>query len=161
MKQRINTWWKAILGGIMTLLGFSACDVVGEIISPRCEYGQPHANYKLLGDVKDTKGTPVKGIRVVFIPTGNTEERGWNNDTLYTDAKGHFEKATATYDWPGGHDKFTFVAEDVDGAANGAFQRKIMRAGDVTTSQVKKGEGSWYDGDFEVSADIILEEDTQ
>ena len=51
--------WKWLLGGVLTLLGFSGCEELGIM---RCEYGQPLADYKLIGDVKDTKGNPIKGI---------------------------------------------------------------------------------------------------
>ena len=155
MKQKINTWWKAIFGGILTLLGFTACDDFGII---RCEYGMPHANYKLLGDVKDAKGTPLKGICVVFVPRGDDTEESWENDTLYTDAKGHFEVASAHYSWPGNHEDFLFVAEDVNGAEDGSYLRQKVSGDDIKVSQVKDGDGNWYNGDYEVSTTITMQE---
>ncbi|MBP5689643.1 MAG: radical SAM-associated putative lipoprotein [Bacteroidales bacterium] len=154
MKQRINKWWTALVGSILSLLGFTSCDDFP--IGVRCEYGMPNANYKLLGDVKDSGGKPVKGIRVVFVPRGDTEEQSWENDTLYTDDKGHFELDRARYQWPGDTDKFVYIAEDVDGADNGSFKSTKVTP-DV--KKVKKGDGSWYDGDYEVSATITLDKD--
>ena len=106
--------------------------------------------------VKDSGGKPVKGIRVVFVPRGETEEQSWENDTLYTDDKGHFELDRARYQWPGDTDKFVYIAEDVDGADNGSI-KSTKDTPDV--KKVKKGDGSWYDGDYEVSATITLDKD--
>lgn len=160
MKQRINLWWKALLGAIFSLLGFSGCEAIQNIVDPPCEYGMPHANYKLLGDVKDSKGNPVKGIRVVFAPYGQGEDR-WENDTLYTDDKGHFEREKANYmfGWP--DDTISFVAEDVDGEENGSFQSAVVGKDGITITKVKDGDGNWYQGDFEISTQISLKEKSE
>ena len=86
--------WKYFAGSLLALLGFGSCRQIGLF---RAEYGQPHANFKLIGDVKDAAGKPVEGIRVVANPTEN-EEEAWYNDTTYTDARGHFEVEQPTVD---------------------------------------------------------------
>ena len=162
MKQRISLWWEALIGGILTLLGFSGCNAIHNIVDPPAEYGMPHANYKLLGDVSDTKGKPIKGIRVIFAPYGNPSQEHWENDTLYTDDKGHFELDHAKFVFGWADDQITFLAEDVDGTENGSFKSKeVVGKDNVTVTKLKDGDGRWYEGDFEISTKITLEEDTE
>lgn len=162
MKQRISLWWEALIGGILTLLGFSGCNAIHNIIYPPAEYGMPHANYKLLGDVSDTKGKPIKGIRVIFAPYGNPSQEHWENDTLYTDDNGHFELAQARFMFGWVDDNITFLAEDVDGEANGSFKSKEVVGKDhVAVTKLKEGDGHWYTGDFEISTKITLEENAE
>ena len=162
MKQRISLWWEALIGGILTLLGFSGCNAIHNIIYPPAEYGMPHANYKLLGDVSDTKGKPIKGIRVIFAPYGNPTEEHWENDTLFTDEKGHFELAQTKFMFGWVDDNITFLAEDVDGEANGSFKSKEVVGKDhVTVTKLKEGDDHWYKGDFEISTKITLEENAE
>ena len=40
MKQRISLWWEALIGGILTLLGFSGCNAIHNIVDPPAEYIQ-------------------------------------------------------------------------------------------------------------------------
>ena len=56
MKAALGKGWKWLLGSLLTLLGFSGCERIGII---RCEYGVPNADFKLVGDVKDAKGTGI------------------------------------------------------------------------------------------------------
>ena len=64
--MKIN--WKYALSGLLAILGFGSCDKEGTIFGGGglCMYGQPHANYKFLGDVKDETGKAIPGIRVVI-----------------------------------------------------------------------------------------------
>ena len=168
MKQRVKIWWKALIGGLLSVLGFSGCgsngisDVIPDFFDAPAEYGMPHANYKLLGDVADSKGNPVKGIRVVFAPYGTSGGHQWENDTLYTDDKGHFERDKVRFEFGWVDDTVTFLAEDIDGEENGSFQTKELVGKDkITINQVKEGDGRWYEGDFEISAQITLEENAE
>ena len=151
-----------MIGGILTLLGFSGCNTIHSIIDPPAEYGMPHANYKLLGDVSDTNGKPIKGIRVIFAPYGNPTEGHWADDTLCTDDKGHFEKECAKFEFGWVDDQITFLAEDVDGEENGSYKSKELAGKDkVTITQTKKGDGNWYEGEFEIKAQITLEDNAE
>ena len=162
MKQRISLWWEALIGGILSLLGFAGCDVFQNIVDPAAEYGMPHANYKLLGDVTDAKGKPVKGIRVIFAPYGDPTQEHWENDTLYTDDKGHFELEKAKFMFGWVDDQITFLAEDIDGKENGSFKSKeVVGKDQVTVTKLKEGDGSWYTGDFEIKAQITLEDSAE
>ena len=155
MKTALVNGWKWLLGALMGLCGFSGCNHIGNI---RCEYGVPNADFKLVGDVKDKTGKGIEGIRVVFRAVENEEET-WENDTLYTDAKGHFEKERLKHDWPDEAGQASIKFEDVDGSAHGAYKTKILTRSDFAVEQTKKGSGNWYSGKYTITAEAVLEED--
>lgn len=154
--MKIN--WKYTLGSLLALLGFGSCEQITDIGGGLCEYGQPTAHFKFLGDVKDADGKAIPGIRVVVAPY---EEDPWENDTLYTDQAGHVEKETLKHDWPDEMKNAKVIFEDVDGEANGSFKTKEMRKDEFEVKQVKKGDGNWYEGDYTVKVNAILEKDNQ
>ena len=150
MMTRLNISWRRVLGNLLGVLGFSGCF----LISCTKMYGCPSADYKLVGDVKDVRTNPIPGIRVVFDRYPENEKYG--KDTLYTDAKGHFEKDLLDYDWnEGSIVKF----EDVDGAENGSYRTKILTKDNLVIEQTEKGDNHWYEGAFSVHADAVLEEE--
>ena len=153
MKTAVVKGWKWILGIVLGILGLSGC---GKIF--KCEYGCPNADFKLIGDVKDAHGKGIEGIRVVFRPVQNEEET-WENDTLYSDAKGHFERERLKHDWPDGAQQASIKFEDVDGSAHGSYKTKILQPSELTVKQTKKGDGSWYDGVYTITAETTLEEE--
>lgn len=146
--------WQYFLGGLLALLGFSGC---GKIGWGMIEYGQPHANYKFLGEVKDPDGKPVEGIRVVVDPGSAYPD--YYKDTLYTDTKGQFQKDQLKCTWPDEFKDGKVKFEDVDGAENGSFKTKELKASDLSIKQDKKGDGRWYGGDFTITANATLEKD--
>ena len=151
MKTALVKGWRWLLGVFMGILGFGGC---GKIIIFPDEYGCPYADYKLVGDVKNVRKNPIPGIRVVldrFMEGGI--ERG--NDTLYTDANGHFEKDLLDDYW--GQD-YTVKFEDVDGSENGSYRTKILSGDEIVKEQTKEGK-NWYEGAFTIHADATLEED--
>ena len=152
MKTALVKGWKWILGVVLGILGLSGC---GKIL--KCEYGCPNADFKLIGDVNDANGKGIEGIRVVFRAVENEEET-WENDTLYTDAKGHFERERLKHDWPDGAGKASIKFEDVDGSEHGAYKTKILPSSELTVEQTKDGEG-WYCGSYTIHAHAVLEED--
>lgn len=154
--MKIN--WKYTVGSLLALLGFGSCERIIDIGGGLCMYGQPMANFKFVGDVKDAEGKAIPGIRVVVAPE---EADSWLNDTLYTDQAGHVEKDRLTYDWPDEmvHAKIKF--EDVDGVANGTFKTKEMVHGEFEVKQTKKGDGEWYEGDYTVQANAVMEKEEQ
>ena len=155
MKTALCKGWKWLLGALLGVLGFSGCEIIGE---STCEYGQPYASFKLIGDVKDAGGRGIEGIRVVVNPVSNEEET-WENDTLYSDSKGHFEKDQLKHDWPDQMKNATVKFEDVDGSEHGSFKTKVLTSSDLEIKQVAISEGSWYHGAYTVRADAVLEED--
>ena len=154
MKTTVMKGWRWLLGALLGVLGFGGCFVT----SCRKEYGCPTADFELIGNVRDIKGKGIEGIRVVFRPYGN-EENYWENDTLYSDAKGRFEKERLKHSWPDEAQQASIKFEDVDGSAHGSFKTKILSNTDFTVEQSKKGSGSWYSGVYTIRAEAVLEEE--
>ena len=150
--------WQYCLTALLALLGFSSCKkIIEEFGGPfyLCMYGQPTANYKVIGEVKDPAGKPVEGIRVVVNP--GSAHPDYFKDTLYTDAKGQFQKENLTYSWPDEFKDGTIQFEDVDGDKNGSFKTKVLKSSELEVKQTKKGDGAWYQGDFTITAKTKLE----
>ena len=143
---------KMLCVAVLGVLGFSACsdDPTGGAVA----YGSPTADYKYMGTVTDEAGNPIEGINVVL--SGIVNATGNASLTLKTDKDGKFSTiAMSTVDT-----RFIKTIEfvDVDGEANGGeFETQtITPKDDMTKTQVKEGDGSWYMGEFEYSADIKL-----
>ena len=94
-------------------------------------------------------------IRVVIAPSNYSQD----NDTLYTDASGRFEKDQLKYSWPDELKNVTVRFEDVDGAENGSYQTKELKRSDIQVKQTDKGKGAWFAGSFTVTADAVLEKE--
>ena len=158
--MKIN--WKYVLGALLALLGFGSCRPIEQIIddigNDIAMYGQPTAHFRFIGDVTDTDGKAIPGIRVVIAPRANET---YYNDTLYTDQAGHVEKDCLKYDWSDEMKNAKVTFEDVDGETNGSFKTKEMRHGEFEVRQTKKGDGAWFDGNFTVKADAVLEKEEQ
>lgn len=154
MKKVVRKGWNGLLGVLLGLLGFCGSFVV----ACRKEYGCPSADFRLTGDVKDAKGKGIEGIRVVFRPVAD-ENDTWENDTLYSDANGHFEKERLKHDWPDDAQNASVKFEDMDGTANGSFKTKILTRDELSVEQGKKGDGNWYSGTFTIRANAVLEEE--
>lgn len=155
--MKIN--WKYALSGLLAILGFGSCDKDRPFFGGGglCMYGQPTAKYKFLGDVKDETGKAIPGIRVVFLPDG--DQPSWENDTLYADRSGRFEKDCLKYDWPDEAGRAKVKFEDVDGAENGSFRTKTLTRDELKVKQTKKTDDAWYKGDFTIEAKAVLEKD--
>ena len=151
MKQKVKNTWLAILGAILSLLGFGGCDEI--IHFGAAEYGCPHADYKIVGEVTG-EGKPIKGIRVALLvgPYGGNEYYGI--DTLYTDSSGKIEKdlPSRTLD----NSMLSVKLEDVDGPENGSWQTKTLGKNELVIKQTQKGDGKWYQGVFTVTANAEL-----
>ena len=156
MKTAMTKGWNWLLGALLGLLGFCGCFAV----ACRKEYGCPNADFRLTGDVKDVKGNGIEGIRVIFRAVENEEET-WENDTLYSDARGHFEKERLKHNWPDDAQNSSVKFEDVDGSANGSFRTRILTRDELRLEQSRKGDRNWYSGEFTIHADVVLEEDKQ
>ena len=153
--------WQYCLSGLLALLGFGGCRGVIDPDDPinggryMCMYGQPNANYKVIGEVKDPSGKPIEGIRVVVNP--GSAHPDYFKDTLYTDAKGQFLKENLRYSWPDEFKDGTVKFEDVDGTKNGSFKTKELKSSELEVKQTKKGDGYWYKGVFTITAKTKLE----
>lgn len=160
MKSFLKSGWKYMLGSVLALLGFGGCSEDGGLLDiggGLAMYGQPFAHFKMLGTVKNRSGQPVRGIRVVIAPR---PENDLENDTLYTDVSGHFQKDMLKYDWPDDLKYVTLKFEDVDGAENGSYQMKELKRSNLKVEQTdKKGKDGWYQGAFTYSVDAVLDEE--
>ena len=155
MKQKINNWTKLLYGFLMTILGFSGCNIIE---FGRVEYGQPHAEFKIAGEVKSQDGTPLKGIRVTIDPQpSNPDYSRYSSDTLFTDADGKYSKDRLKYGWPDEMKEAEISFEDIDGPENGGeFETMKLTSGEFSVKQIKKGEGNWYAGVYSVTANATL-----
>ena len=92
MKQKINGWWAWVLGGVVSLLGFSACTNKTYMYGP---LGDETFLFTVDGEVVDTDGQHLRGIRMVVAPDGLGEGSEISrNDTLYTN---YYGKASQKY----------------------------------------------------------------
>ena len=158
MKSALGKGWQWLLGSVLALLGFGSCNKENIIDNGLAMYGQPTALYRVIGTVKNASKKPVQGIRVVIAPSHYSQE---DNDTLYTDASGRFEKDQLKYTWPDEMKNVTVRFEDVDGAENGSYRTKELKRSDIQVKQTDKGRGAWFQGGFTVTADAVLEKDDQ
>jgi len=138
-----------VLAAVLALLGFAACGEKNELI---CEYGTPSVSYRIMGTVTDENNAPIKGIKVVISDEPEMES---DDITVYTDVDGKFT-GPHTYSFSLYGQTVSF--EDVDGEDNGGlFKSATLGLDDMTTEKVKDGNGHWYSGDYEVIADVKLE----
>ena len=154
--MKIN--WKYFAGSLFALLGFGGCNKI-DIGGGLAMYGQPSADYKLIGNVKGPDGKPVEGIQAVFVPSREDWAYPHENDTLYSNAQGHFEKGRLKYDWPDDLKDAKLILEDVDGPENGSFKTKTLSRTNLKVEQTRERSGDWYKGAFTVSADVSLDKD--
>jgi putative lipoprotein (rSAM/lipoprotein system) len=151
MKNFFVKLTKMLCVAVLGVLGFSACsdDPEGHWVA----YGSPNAKYKYMGTVTDEQGNPIEGINVVM--SGDyVSSTPLASLTLKTDKDGKF--STVTMSSVNTRIK-TIEFVDVDGEANGGeFESQTISPKDMTMTQVAEGDGSWYKGEFELSATIKL-----
>ena len=157
MKQKVNKLWVWIFGGLLSLLGFSSCGI------GRVEYGCPHADYKVIGEVTDEAGKPIEGIRAIVAPSGlDSENAEWYNDTLYTDVAGKINADLTKFAWFDSENSDLEVElADVDGPLRGEYETKVLRRIDLKLTQTKKGDNHWYDGEYTLEFKGILKEKSE
>ena len=143
--------WKKLAAAILGLLGFASCGNVENIENVAVEYGQPHADFKALGSVTDETGGPIEGIRVAVTRHKHFQSDWYEHDTLFTDDKGAYLLNETIFEGP---DDVKIVFEDVDGEDHGGSFESVEATPSVT--QTKKGDGNWYDGAFEVEANVVM-----
>ena len=144
MKNGMEQIWKYLAAGIMGLLGFASCGKIDNILKPRYMYGQPYANFKALGTVRDEDGNPVKGIQVTVRQHWSYDEPADNR--LFTNAEGTYQLIREVFDGP---ESVTVTFEDVDGEENGGEFASAEVSPEVV--QTKKGDNHWYSGEYTIS----------
>jgi len=130
-----------LLGGLLALIGFAASCDKDNIL---CEYGMPHAKFKVNGKVISVAtNEPVANIRVVM-----------QYDTAYTTSDGSYE-VSDDFGFPR-DTTYPLKFEDVDGVYNGSFHPAD------TSVEFKEvifhdGDGKWYAGETEKEFNISLD----
>lgn len=147
MKQKVTNLVEYLIGGLLALLGFSSCD----LIDPKCEYGCPNADYKVLGTVTDEAGNPLKGIQVAKEEIKEGDEFPIR-DTVYTDESGKYTFAANGFPI---ERTVNVTFNDIDGDTNGGeFESKTVKG--AAYEQIKKGSGAWYEGEFSATVNAEL-----
>jgi len=151
MKKKWYRIANSSLSALLVLLGFEACS---GIESSGEEYGTPTVDFHVVGQVTDAEGKPIEGIRVTTRGYYDFND-GTMEQTTYTDKEGRYaakEVKSIGID-PG----MKVVFEDVDGEANGGlFAADSISSDAMAKEKVKKGDGNWYEGGYELTANAKL-----
>ena len=158
MKQKAKDLLHLLLGALLGLLGFSSCIDIGGM---RCEYGEPHIDFRASGKVTDASGKGIEGIRVAVrqhrhyenSPGVIYDQNDWYfDDTLYTDSGGQYMLKRRAFSRP---DDVTIVFEDIDGEEHGG--QYAPKSAKPEVKQVQKRDNRWYGGGFAVEPDVKLD----
>lgn len=142
------------LSALLALLGFDACTENGV-----CEYGTPTVDYHVAGRVTDEAGEPIEGIRVTVRGYHDYSD-GSQEQSVLTDKEGLYETDKVRTGWI--DPQMRIVFEDVDGEAHGGvFRKDSVMSADMQRRQLKKGDGHWYDGEYELTADRTLSKESE
>ena len=118
------------------------------------EYGTPTVDFHVVGQVTDAEGKPIEGIRVTTRGYYDFND-GTMEQTTYTDKEGRY--ATKEVKSIGIDPGMKVVFEDVDGEANGGlFAADSISSDAMPKEKVKKGDGNWYEGGYELTANAKL-----
>jgi putative lipoprotein (rSAM/lipoprotein system) len=151
MKKKWYRIANSSLSALLVLLGFEACTGMengGE------EYGTPTVDFHVVGQVTDAEGKPIEGIRVTTRGYYDFND-GTMEQTTYTDKEGRY--ATKEVKSIGIDPGMKIVFEDVDGEANGGlFAADSISSDAMAKEKVKKGDGNWYEGGYELTANAKL-----
>jgi len=146
MSHKIIKGYNKVIAFLLSILGigssvtFTACDVV----NGGCEYGTPHADFKITGTVTNESGGTVNGVKVLMM-----------YDSTYTDANGDY--TIVAEDFP---DDQTFPIQfiDIDGDDNGKLQTLDTTVVFVDP-EFENGDNHWYSGETATEFDVTLKED--
>ncbi|MCR4853661.1 MAG: radical SAM-associated putative lipoprotein [Prevotella sp.] len=161
MKKRVLKWYDYVLSALLSLVSYASCDPIG---SAECEYGAPYVEYQLKGKVTDAEsGKPIRGIQAKRVWMAGEGEKLEEHavDSVVSNADGDFsfpiERAASYVNTDVGRGGLMLVLEDVDGNANGGtYSSDTMNVYKLEKKQVKKGDGAWFEGGYEIRADRQL-----
>ena len=137
MKANVLRGFNAILAFLLTLLGFTACE------SPKCEYGVPHADFDVSGEITDQDDQPLENIQVRV-----RDEWGNTYPAEYTDIDGAYRIINEE----------TFPSDSMDIIVRdtaGVYESDSVR---IKTDYDLSGvvEGGWYQGQATIHHDFQL-----
>ena len=147
---KLKNWLLVTLGGLLGL-SMTGCGV-------SCEYGCPEATYHVKGIITDEQGAPLEGIGVQEIKQWNDDEgqlqvMGYGDTT---DKDGRYS-LDFQYAFPGL--PISVDVHDIDGAANGSYNDTVVSI-NTENVQLTGGNGHWYEGEGDITYNIILTEKT-
>lgn len=132
------------LYALLGLLGFASCGS-----SALDMYGTPTADFTIKGKVTDAEGNPIKDIAVSL-----ETDSGTVMQSTTTAADGTFA-TNKMNDFLLFSSIVTFT--DTDGEANGGdFATYEVEVEELPKTKVKEGDGAWYQGEYEFTADVKL-----
>ena len=154
--------FNAVLVALLGFLGFSGCDIIGKV-----EYGSPHANYQIKGQVVDkATGEAIKGIKVQILNHSeaipdDVEIPHFLQFIDTTDVNGNF--AILHQGFPRNRDMPLFAhVTDIDSIENGWFYDKVIELEMRNFEQTKPASGNWFSGEFTKTINVKLtERDTE
>lgn len=145
MKRIILKNYNRILSIFLSLLGvggtfsFTSCD--GS--TPGCEYGTPHATFKIYGKITSKNRVEIPNIKVKM-----------RYDSTYTDENGAYVISASEFPTD---QNFSIRFEDIDGSENGNYQPKDSIV-EFKDPKFENGDGSWNSGETSKEVNIELEE---
>ena len=102
--------------------------------------------------VVDEDGNPIQGIKATLKEHG--EDVTPETFSRYTDAEGKYGSRDFTEGFPTSSMRVIF--EDVDGAANGEFEKDSVMFDEMERRKLEEGMNDWYDGVYEFVANKQL-----
>lgn len=160
MKTNIKLWWRTkwnyVLGILLAQLGMTSCldDIIGGSNDIVVAYGTPHADFKISLTVKDEVGKPLPNQKVVIrqlsIYSQPYEQtyKPHAGDTVVTDLYGKYTGGLPHIHTHNGNIR-AVVNDPVDESLS-------PDSVNIELKQTKKGDGSWFQGEFSGSAEITL-----
>ena len=145
--DRDTTWWSENKNSDKGNDSESSSENKDNWDSVECMYGTPIVTFSVKGNVTDTDGRPIKGIRVKvdYYTSTLTDEQG----------KFGFDKVQMI---GFGNDSFNKQLEfqDIDGEENGSFEDKEINVTFIRDKDVQRD--TWYFGDYKAKdTDVVLQ----
>ena len=162
MKAKLQSLFNAIAAALLSLLGFSSCKQGGSIfhVAP-AEYGMPHADYKIVGQVNGEDG-PIPGIEVKYrrLEGKYKNEKGedeeyWLEQCFYTDSEGKINQSVSN-EYSTKAENIMLEISDVDGAENGEYEDAVLPEDQLDIQFVKDNKGHWHEGTYTIGFDARL-----
>ena len=161
MKTRLLVCVNSLLAVIIAMLGFSSCEGSSEM---REEYGCPSVHFHVIGKITDENGKPIQGIKISVKDSNGAYPIEAKKGTLtdlssyfYTHSDQNGDYATCVYENVAISSAMKVIITDEDGAANGGeFRTDSVEAKSMQMKKVEKGDGNWYSGAYELTANKQL-----
>lgn len=152
VKKRFSLYYQFLYAWLLTILGFqTSC----EVITPRAEYGSPHAKFKINGKINNAStNKAIEGIQIAmfeqYLSADTTMLYPLDSTLSHTD--GFYELISNSF---ASNVIFKIVVKDIDGELNGAYSN-IDTLVEFVDPQFTGGDGSWYYGEASKQINITL-----